>query len=162
MPVFPDLAALILLFLGTAISAVLLWRKNIRGWNLFLMTWLVFYGLALSAMMLGHCFEILSQAVATGMAQKGTSWTYDFRFYSLLLLGVLLIWRGIWYLLAVTKLSRGDMAGWRIALNNTFVVLAIVVPLIPIQTLFAVILSILGAVTILILKLIKPKHSSGV
>ena len=161
MPVFPDLAALLLLLLGTAISAALLWRKNIRGWSFFSMAWLAFYGLVLSSLMLGHCTEILYQTVARGMAHEGTSWTYDFRFYSLELLGALLIWCGIRYLWAAMRLSRGEVAGLRIALGNTLVVLAIVAPLIPIQTFFAVPLTAFGVLTLFILKLIKPRYISG-
>ncbi len=153
MAIFPDLIALLLLFLGTAISARLLWRNNIRGWNFFSMVWLAFYGLAISTMMLGHNTENLYQAA------ESTTWTYDFRFYSLQLLGILLIGCGIRYLWAVIRLTRGEVAGRRMALVNTMVVLAIVLPLIPLQPLFAGILTGLGIITLLVLMLMKPKHS---
>ena len=110
-------------------------------------------------MMLGHCIENLSQAVAAGV-NDSASWTYDFRFYSLQLLGVLLIWCGIRYLRATLKISRGEVEGRRMAWGNTLVILAIVVPLIPIQTLFAGLLTGLGIVTLLVLKLLKPVHIS--
>ena len=117
------------------------------------MVWLAFYGLAISTMMLGHNTENLYQAVA------GKTWTYDFRFYSLQLLGILLIGCVTRYLWAVIILTRGEIAGRRMALVNTMVVLAIVLPLIPLQPLFAGILTGLGIITLLILILMKPKHS---
>ena len=117
-----------------------------------------FFGLALCTLILGHLAEILHQKIVKKIFDDNNSWTYDFRFYSLIMMGVLLAGCGIRYLWAVRTLSREGMAGRRITLTTTLFVLVIVVPLIPIQPFFATVLSSLGFATLLILLFIKAKH----
>ncbi|MDQ3518783.1 MAG: hypothetical protein M3466_10295 [Gemmatimonadota bacterium] len=52
--VLSDLLVLLLIIAGTSASAVLLWRRSIRGRGLFAGVWLSFYGIVLTAMMLAH------------------------------------------------------------------------------------------------------------
>ena len=64
---------------------------------------------------------------------EGISFTYDFYFFSLLLLGAVLIAQGVCCLRGATALPRGDFRAWSESVRASLVVLAIAVALIPIQ-----------------------------
>ncbi len=160
-PTFPDLVALALILVGTGTFTRWLWKKNKRGWSLFSLAWIAFNGFIISFLMLGHCVEILRHAFTKILADQGNSWTYDFRFYSLLLLSVILIHFGVQYLRTVVSLGRGEGAGLPIVRKNTLLILAIVVPLVPLQPVFAGLFVTLGLVTLIILLVLKPRHIFG-
>lgn len=146
-----DLLVLLVIITGTSTSAVLLWRESIRGRSLFAAVWLSFYGLVLTAMMLAHSAEILYRAVVAPAAGSNPASTYNFRLYSLLLLGALLIWAGVECLRAAGSLSRGSVEARRTAIRASMVVLAIVAPLIPIQRVFGILLTVLSILSLLVL-----------
>lgn len=75
---------------------------------------------------------------------------YDFHFYSLLLLGVLLLVGG--FLGAVTSysLASGKRTYWRASLTVWLAILIINLPLVPLQG-FAVLLSVLATIGVLLL-----------
>lgn len=148
-----DLTVLVLIFAGTIIAAALLWRRRIRGRLLFDSVWLSFYGLVLILMMGAHSAEIVYRIVAARAAAANPAGSmYDFRVYSLLLLGALLIWAGVESLRAAQSLSRGSAEARRTALRVAMVVVAIVAPLIPIQRVFGILLTVLSLLAILVLK----------
>ena len=148
-----DLTVLALIFAGTILATALLWRRRIRGRLLFDSIWLSFYGLVLILMMGAHSAEIVYRIVAAraAAANSAGSW-YDFRVYSLLLLGALLIWAGVESLRAAQSLSRGSAQARRAALRVAVVVVAIVAPLIPFQKVFGILLTVLSLLAILVLK----------
>lgn len=147
-----DLTVLVLIFAGTILAALLL-RRRIRGRLLFDAVWLSFYGLVLILMMSAHSAEIVYRIVAARAAAGHPAGSmYDFRVYSLLLLGALLIWAGVACLRAARSLSRGSAGARRTALRVIMVVVAIVAPLIPIQRVFGILLTVLGLLAILVLK----------
>ncbi len=124
--VLSDLLVLLLIIAGTSASAVLLWRRSIRGRGLFAGVWLSFYGIVLTAMMLAHSAEILYRSMAGRAVVSDTAPTYNFRVYSLHLLGALLIAAGVVCLRAAPGLSRGSVESRRTAVRASIVVLAIV------------------------------------
>lgn len=146
-----DVLVLLLVFAGTAASAAMLRRQSFRGRSLFVGVWLSFYGLVLTAMMLAHSVEILYRTVASGVQGGAATRAYDFRLYSLLLLGALLIWAGVECLRAAPGLSRGSRSARRTALRATLAVLAIVVPLIPLQLVFGTLLTALSILSLAVL-----------
>ena len=75
---------------------------------------------------------------------------YTYRFYSLVLLGVLLIVGGLIAAVAAERLARGRRSGWRASLWVWATILAINLPLVPLQG-FAVLFSVLAAVKLLLL-----------
>jgi hypothetical protein len=109
-----------------------------------------FYGIVLIVSMTAHIVDILSRWYV-GRGYHGTPLGYDFRLYSLLLLGVLLATLGLRLVRSALRLSRGDPAGRSGALATAGLALIAVVPLIPIQRFFAVPLSVLGTLVMLIL-----------
>lgn len=148
-----DLVVLTLLPLATATSAVLLWRRGIRGGRLFAATWLAFYGFVLVFMMAAHSIDIAYNTLRGGMAFDGSPWMYNFRVYALHLLGAVLIWQGVRCLLAVPGTGRGDAAARTAALRATLVVLAVVAPLIPIHAFFGILLTVISAISLLVMVL---------
>jgi hypothetical protein len=145
-----DLFVLLAIIIGTSISTILLWRQNIRGRSLFAAAWLSFYGLVLTGAMLAHSAEVVTRAVARAAVSNFAS-VYNFRLYSLLLLAALLIWAGVQCLRAAPQLSRGSAKARRAAVRASVVVLAIVAPLIPIQTVFGTLLTVLSILTLIVL-----------
>jgi hypothetical protein len=150
---FSDLAVLATVFTGTAVAAVFLWRRGARGLRLFAATWTAFYGLVLTAMMAAHSIEILYHTIAGGTTFGGEPWVYNFRVYSLQLLGAVLFWQGAKCLRAVAGLRRGLAAARRDVLRSTLIVLALVVPLIPIHAFFGVLLTVVSGLNLLVLAL---------
>jgi hypothetical protein len=85
-----------------------------------------------------------------GTGYGGAAFVYDFRVYSLLLLGVVLIGTGIRLLYAAVGLSRRVPGARGTALRTLGIVLAIVAPLIPFQAVFAISLSVLSGFGLLL------------
>jgi len=152
---FTDLVVLLVIITLTITSAILLWRRGIRGRSLFAAAWLSFYGLVLTGAMLAHSAEVVTRAVARAASSDFES-IYDFRLYSLLLLAALLIWAGVQCLRAAPGLSRGSAEARRSAVRASVVVLAIVAPLIPIQAVFGTLLTVLSILSLLVLTWVSP------
>ena len=142
-----DVVVLLAIALTTTVWVVRLWRRGVRGLRFAISAWLGFLGLVLIVALAAHCLDILSRLYA-GASADGPVFTYNFRIYSLLLLGVMLIGAGINLLRAALGLSRGMASGRRSALRTLGLVVAIVLPLIPFQAFFAVPLGVLSAVTL--------------
>jgi hypothetical protein len=99
-----------------------------------------FYGVFLTVMLFMHNFVILGLRIFEPSA-KGYS-TYDFYLYSLILLGAVLFLQGVCSLRAAFLLKNGDdESGVRVAQRASWTVLAIAVPLIPIQF-FGIVLTV--------------------
>jgi hypothetical protein len=155
-----DVLVLLVVFAGTIASAVLLRRQGIRGRGLLAAVWLSFYGLMLTAMMLAHSAEVVYRTVAARAAVTSSASIYNFRVYSLLLLGALLIWAGVVSLRAAPGLGRGSVEARRAALRASVAVLALVAPLIPIQKLFGILLSVLSMFSLLVLMRRSPTRDA--
>ena len=80
----------------------------------------------------------------------GQQFVYTYRFYSLLLLGALLITGGLLATLQAARLARGHPAGWRASVAVWAALLAVNLPLVPLQG-FAVLFSALATVALLLL-----------
>ncbi len=93
--------------------------------------------LAVAVLFVGHLGGVLS------LLLRSTSTPYDFRFFSLLLLGVVGLAPAVQGLRAWPGLARSANSCWRRSLRACLLLLAINVPLIPLQD-FAVAFSIAG------------------
>ncbi len=89
-------------------------------------------------------------AVTSSGVTRGSAFVYDFRFYALVHLGVLLIAGGVACLTSGNRLTRGEPRAWKTTLWVTVALLAINVPLIPIQW-FAQLFSALAFVNLVAL-----------
>jgi cytosine/creatinine deaminase len=101
-----DVIVLLAIVLATTGWVVRLWRGGVRGRRFAISGWLGFLGILIVVALAAHCIDILSRLYA-GTGQDGAAFAYNFRVYSLLLLGVLLIGAGINLLRAALGLSRG-------------------------------------------------------
>ena len=142
-----DVIVLLAIVLATTVWVVRLWRRGVRGRRFAISAWLGFLGFVLIVALTAHCVDILSRLVA-GTGHEGATFTYNFRVYSLLLLGALLIGAGIYLLRAAWGFSRGISNARRSALRTLGFVVAIVLPLVPFQAFFAVPLGVLSVVTL--------------
>jgi hypothetical protein len=155
----PDVLVPIGLLAGVLFGWHNLRRRGLRKQDLVMSLWVLFYGLALVLMMALHVFEVTYHLVAGGTTLTGQAWRYDFRSYSLLLLGALLIWQGVVLLKSAGGVTRTREICFE-AFKATAIVLAVVVPLIPIQAFFGVILTVLSVVTLLFLAWAHARQSS--
>jgi hypothetical protein len=106
-----------------------------------------FAGGLVGALGLNHLAAVVIEAIKQGHRQQ---FIYDFRFYSLVLLGALLIATGIAASVVATGLARGERAAWRVSLSVWIIILAVNLPLVPLQG-FAVAFSVLAALALLLL-----------
>jgi hypothetical protein len=149
MPVI-DRVVLVSVVLGCIGLGVRLWRRGARRRLLASAIVAGSYGVVLTVSMAAHIVDILWRWYV-GHTYAGTPLVYDFRLYSLLLLGVALIACGMSLLRAADALASGEVRGRGSAAAAAACALAIVLPLIPIQSFFAVPLSVLGALVLLLL-----------
>jgi len=89
-----------------------------------------------------------------GVALRRSPFEYDFRLYSLVMLGVLLVTGGLRCLALAWKLTQGDARAWRSSLEATTMLLVVNVPLMPIQG-FAVGFTVFLSVNLLGLLLVR-------
>ncbi len=86
-------------------------------------------GLVCSLLISAHLLAVLSRPMRVGLA----AFEYDFRFYALGLVGVLILIQGVRCLASVRGLLAGEGPGRRRALSATWILLAVNLPLMPIQ-----------------------------
>jgi pimeloyl-ACP methyl ester carboxylesterase len=119
-------------------------------------TYLFFYGAFLTVMLFMHNFVIIGLRIFEP-SSKGYS-TYDFYLYSLILLGAVLFLQGIQSLRAAFMFKSGnDESAVRQAQRASWTVLAIAVPLIPLQF-FGIILTVLSLLNLAAMKIILSKR----
>ena len=92
-----------------------------------------FTGTLITALGVGHLIAVVSRAVSGEGSGPGGTFAYDFRFYALVLLGMLLMAGGAGCFAPARGLTRGETRAWKTALWSTVALLAINLPLIPVQ-----------------------------
>jgi len=121
-----------------------MWRRGARGRRLLAGTWVFFYGLFLTTMLCMHSLVVLGLRLFERPA--GAPFVYDFKLYTLLLVGAAFVSQGVRYLRAAPRLAGRD-GGRREALRASLVVLGLAVPLIPLQF-FGAVLTLGGLVSV--------------
>lgn len=139
--------------LGIVTSTGYWWRllrvRGLQGGRFAVWATVAFLGLVLIVTMTAHCLDVLSRLVI-GTGHDGKVFVYDFRAYSLLLLGIVLIACG----LRLLRISLGTGAG---PSRTVTAVVILVASLTPIQPFFAIPLTVLsGAVLLLALWRAEP------
>jgi hypothetical protein len=143
-----DRLVLLALAVGLAACTRYHWRRGVRGRRLLAVLVTSFYGLALVSMMSAHSAEIAYNTAAGSRAFDGSQFTYNWRTYSLLLFGALLVWQGAVCLATAARLGRGEPAARATILRAAAVVLAVVLPTVPIHAIFGYLISGLSALTL--------------
>jgi hypothetical protein len=157
LPIYqnPELYLFIFKLAVTAVFAVLLWKRGMTVGRLVATTYIFFYGTFITVMLFMHNFVILGLRIFGDVKDPQP---YDFHLYSLILLGSILIYQGIRSLRAALMLKAGDENGARQALRATWVVLAVAVPLIPIQF-FGVVLTVFSLLNLAVIKMLLARRS---
>jgi hypothetical protein len=146
LPVYQnhELYLFVLKVLVTVVFAFLLRKRGARGGRLLAVTLIFFYGIFLSVMLFMHNMVILGLRIFERPA--GSEFSYDFHLYSLILLGAVLLLQGIKSVRAALRLYGGDENGVGEARRAALLVLAVAIPLIPLQFfgIFLTVLSVLN------------------
>jgi hypothetical protein len=125
-----------------------------RGARLFAAAFAGFHGAGLVAMLAAHCADILyNVALRNKSFVDGKPFGYDWRTYSLLLFGVLLMALGVRVLRAAFALAAGDGAARAELLRATGLVLLICAPVIPVHAFFGALISGWSALTLVVVGL---------
>ena len=135
-------------------SLVYLWRRGLRGGRLAVVTFAMFYGLAVIATLGMHCVDVL-YALTHRLKSFGTgkAFGWDWHTYSLLLFGVLLTWLGALCVRHAARMARGDAGARAEFLKLAAIMLLIVLPTASIQPLFGVAGSLLSVIALLVVGL---------
>jgi len=151
---YTDQIVLVLLLLCLFGSLAYQWRQGLRGGRLAVVTFAMFYGLAVVSALTMHCIDLLygwSHHLTSFGTGKPFAWGWHL--YSLMLFGVLLIWFGVQCLRQALRMGRGDAAARGEFLRLVVVMLAIVLPVIPIHPFFGPISSALCVIALLVVGL---------
>jgi hypothetical protein len=97
-----------------------------------------------------------SITVAVVAARRDGPLVYDFRFYSLELLGGLLIALGLGLVFAAAGIARGEVMARRAAIGACLGLLAVNLPLMPLQG-FAIGFSVFAAIGLAVLLFVRPR-----
>ena len=156
LPVYqnPELYLFIFKLVATAVFAGLLWKRGFGARQLIGTTYLFFYGTFITVMLFMHNAVILGLRVFDRPDTSAAA--YDFHVFSLVFLGSFLIFQGVRALRAAVMLKNGDETASREARRATYFVLAVAVPLIPIQF-FGMILTLFSLLNLGAIKLLSAR-----
>lgn len=129
----PEFVFLLAIIAATIGFAVLARRRRIPLALVAVAAIDLFCGAVIVPLGTAHLVAVVGRALAGKGSGPGGTFVYNFRFYSLMLVGVMLVAAGAACLTSVRRLMRGDAAGHRLALWATVALLALNVPLMPIQ-----------------------------
>lgn len=151
---YTDPIVLGLLLLSLLGSLVYQWRRGLRGGRLAVVTFAMFYGLAVISALGMHCLDVL-YGLTHGLRSfvTGKPFAWDWHTYSLLLFGVIMVWLGMQCVRRALRMGRGDVSARVELLRLAGVMLLIVLPIIPIQPLFGVVGSGLSVIVLLMVGL---------
>jgi hypothetical protein len=146
-----DPIVLALLLFSLVGSVAYQWRRGLRGGRLALVTFAMFYGLAVISALGMHCLDVL-YGLTHGLKSfvTGKAFAWDWHTYSLLLFGVLMVWLGVQCLRRALRMGRGDTTARLEFLRIAGAMLLIVLPTIPIQPFFGAVASGLSVIALLV------------
>lgn len=132
---------------ATVIAAVRLRRVPLPLIRLLIAVYGYFAGALIGTLGLAHLVAVVIGSIDRVRQHQ---FVYNFHFYSLVLLGVLLIAAGLMAAIEAARLARGHRAAWCASLSVWTAILAINLPLVSLQG-FAVLFSVLAALELLLL-----------
>jgi hypothetical protein len=150
---YTDQIVLALMLLSLGASLAYQWRHGLRWRRLAVAVFAMFFSLTVMSSMTLHCLDVLWGLTHHLPSMTGKPFAYDWRTYSLLLFGALMIWFGARLLVAALRMGRGDPRGRTDFLRLDAVVLVIVLPIIPVHPFFGPLASIASALALLVVGL---------
>ncbi len=126
-----------LVLMGVAVATLVFFfyvrRRSGLGVLLALGIFAFFCGLIIFVLSSLHLIAVISRPISGRGLGNAPAFTYDFRFYSLVLVGLLIAVPGFICVVAARGLTRDSASAWRTALWSNLLLLAVNGPLIPIQ-----------------------------
>ena len=147
----PHIDQIVLTALAVALLAAptLAWRRGARGGHLLAAGFALFYGATLVVMLGAHCADVLYNAALGSRSVMGAgAFGVNWRTYSLLLFGVLLIRFGVACVRGGLALAGGDRGARRDVLRAAATVLLLVAPLVGVHAFFGWLISGATALTL--------------
>jgi hypothetical protein len=132
---------------ATVIATIRLRRVPLPLIRLLISVYGYFAGALIGTLGLAHLVAVVIGAINRGRQHQ---FVYNFHFYSLIQLGVLLVAAGLMAAIESARLARGQRTAWRASLLVWTAILAINLPLVSLQG-FAVLFSVLAALELLLL-----------
>ncbi len=132
---------------ATVIATRRLMRDHVPVVRLLIAAYTYFAGALIGALGVAHLAAVVVVSIGRGRQSR---FLYDFRFYSLVLLGAVLIATGVMAAMQSEWFARGHRVAWRTSLSVWATILAINLPLVPLQG-FAVMISALAVLALLLL-----------
>ena len=152
-----DLIVVVALVASFAACARLMWRRGARGRLLAAGLVAGFHATAVVVMLAGHCLDVTYSTVLGNRSVDGSVFAYNWRTYSLLLFGAVLIRLGVACLGSALRLASGDVAARTELLRSIGVVVLVVAPTIPLHGIFGWAISGLSAVAALVVATAAPQ-----
>jgi hypothetical protein len=150
---YTDPIVLGLILVSLVASLVYQWQRGLR-WRLLAVTvFAMFFSFTVIAAMTMHCADVLWGLTHHLPSMSGKPFAYDWRTYSLLLFGALMIWLGARCLEAALRMGRGDERGRSDFLRRVALALVIVLPIIPVHPFFGPLASIASTLALLVVGL---------
>lgn len=117
-------------------------------------------GLVTVGLMALHLMAVVGRAISGKGFGGQAHFAFDFRFYSLLLVAVVIIIPGLVFVMHARRLTDGDATAWKRALWASGALLLINVPLVPIQA-FALSPALLATINLVSLWAGRKQHGSS-
>jgi len=149
--------AIALVAIAAAVGLAVLARRRAAPWSVAVAAAVdLFVGSAATALGTGHLVGVIVVAL-----RRPGPHHYDFRFASLLLVGLLVATAGLVCITAARGLSRAAPLGWRRAAAGSVLLLLVDAPLIPIQR-FAIALAVAGLANLTMLLVARGRYGDAV
>jgi hypothetical protein len=118
--------------------------------------WAYFFGTFITVALAFHVAENIWRIIPGTPVTDAVKPEYDFRFYALVLFGAVMIVQGVSIMKAARSLACGADPARGALVRHTLLVLALVVPLIPIQ-IFASLITVFGVVNLAALAIFRRR-----
>lgn len=149
---YADLFSIVLLLILVTVFVVRAVRSGVRGRRIA-GAWAYFFGTFITVALAFHVAENIWRIIPGTPVTDAVKPEYDFRFYALVLFGVVMLVQGTAIMKAARALTFGEETARAALVRHTFIVLALVVPLIPIQ-IFASMITVIGVLNLTALALL--------
>lgn len=144
----PELFVLLAAVVGIVIFILDGWRRKVPAGLIVVGTLALVCGLMNFALAGLHAGAVIGRALRGRGTGGAEVFTYDFRFYSLVLLGVVIAIPGFLCLVSARGITKGSAQAWKKAVWSSVALLAVNVPLMPLQG-FAVGLACIALVNLI-------------
>jgi hypothetical protein len=152
---YADFYAIGLLLTFITIFIIRAVRGGVRGRRIA-GSWAYFFGAFIAIALAFHVAENIWRIIPGTPVTDAAKPEYNFRWYALILFGVVMLVQGVSIMKAARRLAFGGEKARGALLRHTLIVLALVVPLIPLQV-FAALITVFGVINLAVLALFSRK-----